>query len=150
MTSITPYLWFHDRAAEAAEFYTGLFPDARVLRSSPNPDGGVQVVELDLAGQRFALLNGGPTYTLTPAFSLAIAVETQEDVDRYWEALTADGGEEGQCGWLVDRFGLSWQVVPEALPRLLSDPATAAPVAQAMFSMTKLIVADLEAAAQPA
>jgi predicted 3-demethylubiquinone-9 3-methyltransferase (glyoxalase superfamily) len=147
MTIITPYLWFHEGAADAAEFYTSLFPDARILATAPGPDGDAMTVELELHGQRLVLLNGGPSYTLSPAFSLAITVETQEEVDRYWDALTADGGEESQCGWLVDRFGVSWQVVPEALPRLLGDPGVAGEVAQAMFSMRKLIVADLEAAA---
>ena len=154
MTTITPYLWFNDNAEEAITFYSGLFPDAKLVNESRWPDGGpvpagtLLNAEFELAGQRFIALNGGPNFTFTEAISFFVSVETQEEVDHYWDALTADGGEESQCSWLKDKFGLSWQIVPTALPRYLTDPdpEKAGRVMQAMFGMKKIIIADLDAA----
>lgn len=154
MTTVTPYLWFDDNAAEAIELYCSLFPDAKVHSEQRYPQGmpnagQLMTAEFELAGQRFIALNGGPNFAFTEAFSIFVSVETQEEVDHYWNALTADGGEESQCAWLKDRFGLSWQIVPTALMRLLSDPdpQKSSRVMQAMLGMRKIIIADLEAAA---
>ncbi|MEQ1735536.1 MAG: VOC family protein [Rhodoglobus sp.] len=154
MTTITPYLWFDDNAEEAVEFYSGIFADARVIDSARYPEGMPQAgmlmnATIELAGQRLILLNGGPMFAFTEAMSLLVSVETQDEVDHYWNALTADGGVESQCAWLKDKFGLSWQIVPTALMRLLSDPdrARAGRVMQAMLAMRKIVIADLETAA---
>jgi predicted 3-demethylubiquinone-9 3-methyltransferase (glyoxalase superfamily) len=156
MSAITPCLWFDDQGEEAATFYVSLFPDSSITdvtrwTADANPDraGQVLTVELVLDGRPYTFLNGGPDFTLDEAFSFQVACADQAEVDRYWEAFTADGGEESQCGWCKDRFGVSWQVVPDALPRLLADPdpARAARAMQAMFGMRKLVVADLESAA---
>ena len=156
MSAITPCLWFDDQGEEAATFYVSLFPDSSVTgvtrwTAEANPDraGQVLTVELVLDGRPYVFLNGGPDLALDDAFSLQVACADQAEVDRYWEAFTADGGQESQCGWCRDRFGVSWQVVPDALPRLLADPdpARAARAMQAMFGMRKLDVAALEAAA---
>ncbi|MFI6576096.1 VOC family protein [Nocardiopsis sp. NPDC050513] len=154
LNRITPCLWFDTRAEEAARFYTSLFEDSRVLKTTyygpgmPGPEGSVLTVEFELAGQRIVALNGGPHFTFDEAFSLMVDCEDQREVDRLWEALT-EGGEESQCGWLKDRFGLSWQIIPTVLDELLEDPdpgrrqrATAA-----MLGMRKLVVADLLRAA---
>lgn len=157
MKTITPFLWFDGNAEEAAAFYVDLFPDSRidkVMRSpAENPStakGKVLVVEFTLSGQGFAGLNGGPQYRFTEAVSFAIDCADQAEVDRYWAALTADGGEPGPCGWCKDRFGLSWQVVPRRMMELLwsDDGAAAERAMKAMMSMGKLDVAALEAAAQ--
>ncbi len=149
MTSVTPYLWFNDNAEEAIAFYCALFPDAKTIDESRAPDGALFFASFELAGQRFMALNGGPHFSFTEAISLFVSVETQEEVDHYWDALTADGGEESMCGWLKDKYGLSWQIVPTALMRLQSDPdrEKAARVQQAMLRMRKIVIADLEAAA---
>ena len=156
MSAITPNLWFDDQGEEAATFYVSLFPDSSVTgvtrwTAEANPDraGQVLTVELVLDGRPYTFLNGGPDFTLDEAFSLQVSCADQAEVDRYWEAFTADGGEESQCGWCRDRFGVSWQVVPDALPRLLADPdpGRASRAMQAMFGMRKLDVAALEAAA---
>ena len=156
MSAITPCLWFDDQGEEAAAFYVSLFPNSSVTgltrwSAEANPDraGQVLTVELVLDGKPYTFLDGGPDFTLDEAFSLQVACADQAEVDRYWEALTADGGEESRCGWCRDRFGVSWQVVPDALPRLLADPdpARAHRALQAMFGMRKLDVAALEAAA---
>jgi predicted 3-demethylubiquinone-9 3-methyltransferase (glyoxalase superfamily) len=151
---ITPFLWFDTQAEEAAELYASVFPDSRivdVVRGSTVPEGDEQVmiVAFELAGMQITALNGGPHHRFTEAVSFVIDCADQDEVDHYWDALTADGGEEGPCGWLKDRFGLSWQVVPEALPRLLGDPdrGKAGRVMQAMLGMKKLNVAELERAA---
>lgn len=152
MSSITPCLWFASRAAEALELYTSVFPDARVHSETRWPEGtpnagALLSAEFELAGQRFILIDGGgPGFT--DAISLSVGVETQEEVDRYWEALLAGGGEESMCGWLRDRFGVAWQIIPSILPRYMADPdsARAARVTQAMMQMSKIVIADLETA----
>jgi predicted 3-demethylubiquinone-9 3-methyltransferase (glyoxalase superfamily) len=148
MITITPFLWFNDNAEEAIAFYSGLFPDAKVIEESRGPDGALFFATFELAGQRLMALNGGPHFTFTEAISLFVSVETQEEVDYYWNALTADGGAESQCGWLKDKYGLSWQIVPTALMRLQADPdrEKAGRVQQAMLTMQKIVIADLEAA----
>ena len=127
-TGITTYLWFDGRAQEAADFYTSLFPGSTLGSASyyqadaQQKAGEVLVIEFELLGQRFAILNGGPQFPQTEAVSLQVSCETQEDVDRLWDALIANGGEAGRCGWCKDRFGVSWQVIPQGLGELLSDP----------------------------
>lgn len=157
MSSITPCLWFDGRIGEAAAFYVGLFPDSRVVGvshyppGSPMPAGAEMTVELVVAGLPLQLLNGGPHFTLDEAFSLSVTVDGgQAEVDRLWEALLADGGTPSQCGWLKDRFGVSWQIVPIELVRLQADPDpdVVARVMSAMLRMGKLVVADLQAAAR--
>jgi predicted 3-demethylubiquinone-9 3-methyltransferase (glyoxalase superfamily) len=145
---ITPFLWFDTQAEEAAEHYVSVFPESRIVKVVPGGDGQVMTVAFELAGKPFTALNGGPQHTFTEAVSFVIHCEDQDEVDHYWNALT-DGGEEGPCGWLKDRFGLSWQVVPDALIRLLSDPdhEKAGRALQAMLGMKKLDVAELERAA---
>jgi predicted 3-demethylubiquinone-9 3-methyltransferase (glyoxalase superfamily) len=142
MTSITPFLWFDNNVPQAVAFYKSVFPNAKV----ENVSDFMAVFELE--GQRFNALNGGPKYRFNEAVSFFISVENQEQVDYFWNKLTADGGEEGNCGWLKDKFGLSWQVVPTALGRFLSDPnrAKANRAMQAMLKMRKLVIADLESA----
>ena len=151
MSTVTPFLWFDNEAKEAAEFYTSVFPNSSVTKVTTRPgrsEETVLTVEFDLDGQRFIALNGGPQYSFTEAFSLSIDCRTQDEVDRYWATL-ADGGQEGPCGWLKDRYGLSWQVVPEVLPRLLVDPdrEKADRVFAAMMTMKKIDIAELERAA---
>jgi predicted 3-demethylubiquinone-9 3-methyltransferase (glyoxalase superfamily) len=145
---VTPFLWFDHQAEEAARFYVSLFPDSAVTGITPGADGKPLVVEFRLAGVQFIALNGGPHYQLTEAFSLSIDCQSQAEVDEYWEKLLA-GGTPNRCGWLKDRFGLSWQVVPEVLPKLLGDPdrARAGRAMSAMMGMVKLDVAALQAAA---
>ena len=154
MSMIAPCLWFNGQAEEAAAFYTGLFPDSAILKTSrygagaPFPAGTALMVEFRLSGQRYQALNGGPHYTFSPALSLSIACPNTE-VDRYWAYLTAAGGKEGRCGWLTDRFGVSWQVVPEGLGAALSDPdpARAGRAMRAMMTMAKIDMAAIHAAA---
>src|SRR3954453_18953786 len=151
---ITPNLWFDGQAEEAAAFYCSVFPNSRIVRVSrytdagPGPAGSVMAVEFELDGQRLGGINGGPEFTFSEAVSLAVNCAGQDEVDHYWERLS-EGGEEGPCGWLKDRFGVSWQVVPRGLPELLSDPAVAPRVMEAMLQMRKLEVAKLEHAAAP-
>jgi predicted 3-demethylubiquinone-9 3-methyltransferase (glyoxalase superfamily)/uncharacterized protein YndB with AHSA1/START domain len=150
MSKITPFLWFNDNAEDAAKFYVSVFKGSRILSTMPGgPGGKPMTVELELDGQRLVFLNGGPTFQLTEAFSLSVSVESQQEVDALWSTLTADGGAESQCGWLKDRFGLSWQIVPVQLMRLLNDrdPGRAQRSMQAMLKMKKIIIKDLEAAA---
>jgi predicted 3-demethylubiquinone-9 3-methyltransferase (glyoxalase superfamily) len=157
MQKITTCLWFDTQGEEAAEFYTSVFPNSRILEVSrygeagPRPAGTALTVEFELDGQHFTALNGGPEFTFDEAISFQIACEGQDEVDYYWDTLTA-GGEESQCGWLKDKFGLSWQVVPNALPQLLSDPdpARAQRAMQAMFTMKKIDIAAIRAAADAA
>lgn len=157
MSKIAPCLWFDGQAEEAANFYVSLLPDSRVntvMRSPADnpstPKGAVLVVEFTLAGQRFMALNGGPQFPFTEAVSFAITCEDQAEVDRLWDALTQAGGAPNRCGWLKDRYGLSWQIVPKALLELLGDPdrERAGRVMRAMLTMTKLDVAGLERAAE--
>ncbi|CAN5476829.1 VOC family protein [soil metagenome] len=149
MTTITPFLWFDSNAEEAIEFYSGIFPDAKVLEENRGPDGRLFFATFELVGQKIMALNGGPNFQFTEAISLFVSVGGQDEVDHYWNALTADGGEESQCGWLKDKYGLSWQIVPEALMRYQADPdpAVAGRVVQAMLQMRKIVIADLDAAA---
>jgi len=155
---ITTFLWFDDQAEEAAEFYTSLFPDSRIVdvqrygEVGPGVPGTVMLVTFELAGQRFFALNGGPLFTFDEAISLQVDCADQAEVDELWARLT-DGGEESACGWLKDRYGLSWQIVPTRLIELISDPdpAKAARVTEAMLQMRKIDVQTLEdAAARPA
>ncbi|HWZ51111.1 MAG TPA: VOC family protein [Granulicella sp.] len=146
---ISPFLWFNDNAEEAVDFYLSVFPNSRRLdrlRNSgdaPGPKGGVLVLAFELDGQRFTALNGGPTFHFTEAISFVVRCDSQPEVDHYWSRLSA-GGSEGKCGWLKDRFGLSWQIVPAQLPALVQHPKAM----QAMLKMTKLDIATLERAAQ--
>ncbi len=147
---ITPFLWFNDNAEEAATFYVSVFPNSKLTDVARMGEGGPALtVAFTLDGEDFVGLNGGPVHAFTEAVSFVIDCETQAEVDRYWETLTADGGQPGDCGWLKDRFGLSWQVVPRRLPELLTDPdpARAQRAMQAMMQMHKIDIAALEAAA---
>ena len=145
---IMPCLWFDGKAEEAAEFYVSLFPDSAVTGITPGPTGAALVVQFRLAGIEFLALNGGPQFTFNEAISLSIDCRSQAEVDELWEKLSADGSE-GPCGWLKDRYGLSWQVVPAVLAKLLSDPdpAKAARVMEAMMRMTRLDIRALQDAA---
>jgi predicted 3-demethylubiquinone-9 3-methyltransferase (glyoxalase superfamily) len=151
---IIPSLWFDTQAEEAADFYTSVFKNSRIVNVShyteagPREAGTVMTVEFELDGERFVGINGGPEFTFSEAVSFQISCEDQAEVDYYWERLT-DGGEEGPCGWLKDKFGLSWQVVPGGMDELFSDPdpQRAERAMRAMFSMKKLDIAALQAAA---
>ena len=149
MTTITPFLWLGHPLDEVVAYYSSIFDGLRVDDEQRMPDGSLLTATVTIAGQRIGLLSGGPEVPPSEAFSLMVSVETQEEVDRYWDALTADGGEESQCGWLKDRYGISWQIIPAALGRLIGDPdpARAGRAMQAMFAMRKIVIADLEAAA---
>ncbi|MEZ4697732.1 MAG: VOC family protein [Rhodothermales bacterium] len=148
---ITPFLWFDSQADEALEFYTSLFPDSRIVSVNRYPDGpskgNVLTAVFELFGQRFMAIDGGPMFSFTEAISMHVDCETQEEVDRYWEALI-DGGKELMCGWCTDRYGLSWQIIPRRLYELLqdTDPARAKRATDAMLKMRKIDVAVLEAA----
>lgn len=152
--TITPNLWFDTNAEEAARFYAGIFDDSRIVRvlryteAGPGEPGTVMTVEFELAGQRFVGINGGPEFTFTEAISLEVRCESQEEVDRLWQRL-GEGGEYVHCGWLKDKYGLSWQIVPQRLYDLITDPdeAKAARVTKAMLAMVKLDVSVLEAVA---
>jgi predicted 3-demethylubiquinone-9 3-methyltransferase (glyoxalase superfamily) len=153
-TPLTTCLWFDTQAEEAATYYTTIFRDARLGSISrygeggPRPAGLVITAEFELNGQRFVALNGGPEYTFTEAVSFQIPCADQAEVDYYWDRLTADGGQPGPCGWLKDKFGVSWQVIPAVLGSLLGDPdpEKAARATQAMLGMGKLDIAALERA----
>ncbi len=155
MVTVRSHLWFHDNGYEAAQFYVANIPGTeitRVVHAGPGvpdvPEGAPFVVDLLLAGVPFTFLTAGPALTLDDAFSIYLSVDGQEEVDRYWNLLTADGGQPGQCGWLVDRFGVSWQVVPVQFEELMSrpDPVAVARATEAMLAMNKLDIAALEAA----
>jgi predicted 3-demethylubiquinone-9 3-methyltransferase (glyoxalase superfamily) len=158
MTDVTPFLWFDGNAEEAVRYYVSVLPDSQVTGIShygpgmPYPEGSVMTVTFTLAGRPFTALNGGPDFPFTEAISLAISAEDQAEVDRLWDALTEGGGKPGPCGWLKDRWGLSWQVVPSGLTELLSEPnpLRSAAAAQAMLSMSKLDIAVMRAAADAA
>jgi predicted 3-demethylubiquinone-9 3-methyltransferase (glyoxalase superfamily) len=154
MQKITTWLWFDTEAEEAAEFYTSVFPDSRITdvthygESGPRPAGMVMTVTFELFGREFACLNGGANYKIEgPAISFMVDCETQEEVDRYWDRL-ADGGQEVACGWVTDRYGVAWQIIPRRLRELLSDPdpETAQRAMAAMLKMTKIEVEELESA----
>jgi predicted 3-demethylubiquinone-9 3-methyltransferase (glyoxalase superfamily) len=152
---ITPFLWFDHQAEAAAQFYTSIFKNSKILQVSrygdagPGPKGSVMVVNFQLAGQEFTALNGGPRFTFSEAFSFVVNCENQNEIDEYWSKLTADGGQESMCGWLKDKFGFSWQIVPTELGKLMSakDPQTASRVMEALLKMRKLDIAKLKAAA---
>lgn len=151
---ITINLWFDNEAEEAARFYTSLFKDSRILgvthygKDMPKPEGSVLTVNFELQGQEFVALNGGPEFKFNEAISLLVNCEDQAEVDRYWAQLTADEGEESVCGWLKDKYGLSWQVVPKALDRMVADPdkAKSQRVMNALLKMVKIDLAELERA----
>ncbi|MEV0203164.1 VOC family protein, partial [Nonomuraea sp. NPDC050691] len=155
MQKITTFLWFDDQAEEAAEFYTSLFAGSRVVDvvrhgdGGPAPAGTAMMVTFELAGQRFLALNGGPQFRFNEAISLYVDCESQEEVDDLWARLTAGGGEESHCGWLKDRYGLSWQIIPKRFAELMTQPDAAAArrVAIALRGMHKIDVAELEKAA---
>jgi predicted 3-demethylubiquinone-9 3-methyltransferase (glyoxalase superfamily) len=154
MQKITPCLWFDTEGEEAANFYTSVFPNSKIVdvsrygEAGPRPAGTAMVVSFELDGQKFTALNGGPDFTFNEAISFQVSCETQEEVDAFWSKLS-EGGEEGPCGWLKDKFGVSWQIVPTALPRLLGDPdrEKSQRVMQAMLQMKKIEIAELERAA---
>jgi predicted 3-demethylubiquinone-9 3-methyltransferase (glyoxalase superfamily) len=157
MQKITPWLWFDTDGEEAATFYTSVFPNSRIVdvarygAAGPRPEGTVMTVSFELDGQRFVALNGGPEFRFTEAISFQVSCETQEEVDTFWSTLAKDG-EEGPCGWLKDKFGVSWQIVPNALYELLSDPdpAKSQRVMEAMLKMKKIEIDALERAAAQA
>ncbi len=154
LTKITPCLWFDTQAQDAANFYTGIFPNSRVVNVShygsagPRPEGMVMVVDFELEGQPFVALNGGPEFTFNEAISFQVSCESQEEVDGYWTKLT-DGGQEVACGWLKDRFGMAWQIVPAVLDELVRDPdpERSQRAMKAMMGMTKFDIAELQRAA---
>ncbi|MEJ7821716.1 MAG: VOC family protein [Chitinophagaceae bacterium] len=157
---ITPFLWFDQNAEEAVNLYTSIFPNSNIstttrynaegAKAAHMPEGTVMTMAFQLEGQKFTAINGGPIFKFTEAISFVVNCETQEEVDRYWNKLTADGGQESQCGWLKDKFGLSWQIVPKQLIELISskDSGKAKRAMQAMLKMKKIIIADLEKAAE--
>ena len=142
-------LWFDNQGEEAAQFYVSLLPDSHIEKVyKPDPDAPALVVEFTLAGAPYMVLNGGPYYKLNPAASISVLTKDQEETDQLWSALIADGGSPSQCGWLIDKFGLSWQIIPEALPRLVGsdDKAAAQRAHNAMMKMGKIDIAALESA----
>jgi predicted 3-demethylubiquinone-9 3-methyltransferase (glyoxalase superfamily) len=153
MQKITPFLWFDGQAEEAANFYVSIFKDSKILsvarsgEAGPGFDGGVMTVEFQLNGQAFVALNGGPLFKFTEAVSFVVNCETQQEVDEYWEKLSA-GGEESMCGWLKDKYGLSWQIVPTVLVELMKDkdPVKAKRVMEAMLQMKKIDIKKLKQA----
>src|SRR6266511_1458658 len=153
MQTIDPFLWFDTQAEEAANFYTSLFPNSKILtvtrygEAGPGEAGSVMTVDFELNGQEFVALNGGPRFKFTEAVSFLVNCETQEEVDDFWEKLS-EGGEKGPCGWLKDKYGLSWQVVPTALGELLSDPdpEKSQRVMKAMLEMGKIEIEPLQRA----
>ena len=154
MQKITPFLWFDTQAEEAVNLYTSIFKNSRILSVSPYGEGmpgeagKVMTINFQIEGQDFIALNGGPVFQFNESISFMVSCESQEEVDKLWEKLTADGGEEGQCGWLKDKFGVSWQIVPTRLYDLINgpDPVRAQRATQAMLQMKKLDVAALERA----
>jgi predicted 3-demethylubiquinone-9 3-methyltransferase (glyoxalase superfamily) len=145
MQKITPFLWFGNQSEEAANFYVSIFPNSKITsiarygKSGPGPEGSVMTVEFEIDGQKFMALNGGPQYQFSPATSFVVPCETQEEVDHFWERLS-EGGTPNRCGWLDDKFGVTWQIVPTILPKLLShpDPEKSKRVMEAMLQMDKL------------
>jgi predicted 3-demethylubiquinone-9 3-methyltransferase (glyoxalase superfamily) len=155
MQKITPFLWFDNQAEEAAKFYTSVFKNSRITgvsrygEAGPGPAGSAMTVAFELEGTPFTALNGGPEYKFTEAVSFYVDCKSQQEVDYFWQKLS-EGGEQGPCGWLKDRYGLSWQIVPSALTELLSNPdqGKAGRVMQAMLQMKKIDIAALEQAAR--
>jgi predicted 3-demethylubiquinone-9 3-methyltransferase (glyoxalase superfamily) len=154
MQKITTFLTFKDRGAEAVEFYTSLFKNSKIHSIHKHPGGGplaegaLLYASFDLDGQRFMAMDGGPHFSFSQGFSLFVNAETQDEIDRLWEAMAADGGREDHCGWVQDKFGVSWQIVPPVLGQLMGGPdrERAGRVMQAMLKMNKLIIKDLEEA----
>lgn len=154
MQKITPFLWFNDNAEEAINFYTSIFKNARITsinrlpEGTPGPAGKVLTAAFELEGQEFMALNGGPEYKFNEAISFYVNCETQQEVDYYWDKLSAGSNDTGQCGWIKDKFGVSWQIVPTALGQLMSDPnpKKAQSVMQAMLKMKKIDIAELKRA----
>lgn len=146
MPKITPFLWYDNNAQEAANFYTSIFKSAKVLNVN-RMDGKVLTVTFEIEGQHFMALNGGPLFPFTEAFSIFVSCETQEEVDNYWNKLL-EGGTPSRCGWLKDKYGLSWQIIPKALMELMTDPdpEKSNAVFQAMMKMQKIVIADLKKA----
>jgi predicted 3-demethylubiquinone-9 3-methyltransferase (glyoxalase superfamily) len=157
MPNITPWLWFDTEGEDAANFYTSVFPNSKMGEitrygsAGPRPEGMAMTVSFELDGQKFVALNGGPEFTFDEAISFQVLCKDQDEVDSYWDQLS-DGGEEGPCGWVKDKFGLSWQIVPNALHELLSDPdpERGQRAMAAMLEMKKIVIADLEKAAAAA
>ena len=153
MPKITPFLWFDTQAEEAVKFYMSVFKNSRILKTSrygeagPGPKGSVMTIEFELDGQPFIALNGGPHFKFTEAISFSVDCKTQDEVDEYWKKLS-QGGEESQCGWVKDKFGMSWQVNPSVLGEMLSDPdpAKSKRVMEAMLKMKKIDIAELKKA----
>lgn len=148
MKKITPFLWFDNQAEEAMNFYVSIFKNSKVLGVTPGPNGIAQTVTFELEGQEFMALNAGPQFKFNEAISFFVNCKTQAEVDELWQKLTADGGEEGWCGWLKDKYGLSWQIIPTALGELLGDPdpEKAGRVRQAMLKMNKIDIQGLRQA----
>ena len=148
MKKITPFLWFDTQAEEAMNFYVSIFKNSKALGVTPGPNGTFQSVNFELEGQEFIGLNAGPQFKFNESISFLVNCETQAEVDELWEKLTADGGEESMCGWLKDKYGLSWQIIPIALGKLLGDqdPEKAGRVMQAMLQMRKIDIAGLKQA----
>jgi predicted 3-demethylubiquinone-9 3-methyltransferase (glyoxalase superfamily) len=158
MQKITPFLWFDDQAEEAVKFYTSIFKNSKVgkilrygeeaakVSQSGRPAGSVLTIEFEIEGQKFTALNGGPVFKFNESISFVVNCDTQKEVDYFWKKLTADGGQESQCGWLKDKFGLSWQVVPRALIDMLQDkdPKKSERVMKAMLQMQKLDIKTLK------
>jgi predicted 3-demethylubiquinone-9 3-methyltransferase (glyoxalase superfamily) len=150
-----PFLWFDDKAEEAAKFYTSRFKNSKIVNvdrygdAGPGPKGTVMSVTFQLDGQQFMALNGGPLFSFSPAISFFVNCETQEEVDELWERLS-EGGEQQRCGWLKDKYGVSWQIIPTALGKLLQDSGKSKPVMQAMLQMQKIEIAGLERAGKQA
>jgi predicted 3-demethylubiquinone-9 3-methyltransferase (glyoxalase superfamily) len=151
MQKITPFLWFEKDAVKIAEYYTAIIKDSKINNTSvlsDTPSGTVEIVNIELFGQAFTLMSAGPLFKFTEAISFVVDCVDQAEVDYYWDAFTADGGEESMCGWLKDKYGLSWQIVPRRLGELMGDPdgEKAARVSQAMLQMKKIDIAGLEKA----
>ena len=148
MQKITPFLWFDTQAEDAMNFYVSIFKNSKVNGVSRGPDGKAFTVSFELNGQEFMGLNAGPHHKFNEAISMYVDCNDQTEVDYYWDALIADGGEESMCGWLKDKFGLSWQIIPKQLGELMGDPdpEKSGRVTQAMLKMQKIIVADLQKA----
>ena len=149
---VSTCLWFDREGEVAADFYVSLFPNSRIISVTRYPEGGMMpagtpmLTRFELDGTEFAALNGGPHFKLTEAASLVALCEDQREIDRLWEALTADGGTESQCGWLKDRFGLSWQIIPDGIDKMMSDPMKGARVWEAIMPMKKIDLAKINAA----
>ena len=148
MPDLSHMLWFNNQAEEAAQLYTNIFKDSKILNKTNGPDGGVFTVEFEILGSKYTALNGGPMFSFTEAFSIVVLCQDQSEVDKYWDALTSNGGSPGRCGWLKDKFGFSWQIIPKQLGECLGnpDPVKSAAAMNSMMGMSKLIVSELEAA----